>query len=454
MPEPDRSAHNNYLARYLETGERRIIGIGRIVVGERKDGSTFPMELNIGEAAPGGERIFTGFIRDLTEKQRVEQELRQSQKMEAVGKLTGGVAHDFNNLLNVINGNLEMLEPKLEREEQRLLLGEAQEAASVAAELTASLLSFSRRMPLAPRTVEIGEVVNAATEFLRRTLGETIDIRMIAESSRTANVDPAQLQNAILNLGINARDAMPNGGTLTITLSEMWTDSRGGDGAGERRCHAVITVSDTGMGMSDEVKERAFEPFFTTKPVGAGTGLGLSAVYGFVKQSGGDVSISSELGKGTTIRIALPCAADAAQASHGVDAKGAAAPRAKGETILVAEDDRRVRRNTVARLHQLGYAVLTAENGPEALRVLGENPAVDLLFTDMVMPGGMSGFELAGRARKLRPDLLVLFTSGYAEPEVIEQINGETDWLKKPYTMTDLARKLRATFDADDRRSS
>jgi CheY-like chemotaxis protein len=380
----------------------------------------------------------------------MEQELRQTQKMEAIGKLTGGVAHDFNNLLTVIKGNLEMLEARLSGDEHNDLLTDAQEAADLAAQLTTSLLAFGRRMPLNPKLTDIGQLVSGTTELLRRTLGETITTRTVADSSCQAVADPAQLQSAILNLGINARDAMPDGGKLTIEVSETELDADYADAYTEVRPgrYVLITVIDTGTGMSKEIQERAFEPFFTTKPTGSGTGLGLSTVYGFVKQSGGHVSLYSEPGQGTTIRIYLPCADREQDGEAPAVAAAPTLPHPKGETILVVEDEARVRRITAARLRELGYRVLEAESGPAALQVLRDRPEIDLLFTDMVMPGGLTGAQLAAEAHRTRPDLPVLFTSGYAEPDVLKQADAQSgNWLRKPYKAADLARKLRSILD-------
>ena len=453
MPSPHEERHDQYLNRYLTTGERRIIGIGRVVEGKRKDGSTFPMELAVGEVVSGGERTFTGFIRDLTSRQRMEQELRQSQKMEAIGQLTGGIAHDFNNLLTVIIGNLEMLELRVGTEGRPATwLREAYETAQLGAELTGRLLAFARRQPLQPRVVDLGALLSQVSDLLRRTLGESVEVRtVIGKTTHRSLVDPNQLENALLNLGINARDAMPGGGTLTIEVSnadiadhiDMNPDLRPGR-------YVMIAVTDDGVGMSPDVQERAFEPFFTTKPVGSGTGLGLSMVYGFVKQSGGHVQIYSELGKGTTIRMYLPRATDAEAEQSDALGGGAGAFRAQGETVLVVEDDPRVRQVTVTRLTGLGYSVVEAENGPRALELLTQRgDGVDLLFTDMVMPGGLSGSDLAQEARKQVPGLKVLFTSGYAQPEVVRRGLAESaNWLNKPYTGAVLARKLREVLDA------
>ena len=311
MPASEGRAHDGHLAQYLKTGERRIIGYGRVVMGQRNDGSVFPMELSVGEAVVDGKRIFTGFIRDLTSRHRIEAELRQAQKMEAIGQLTGGLAHDFNNLLAVVSGNLEMLEGKISDERLRRLLLEAQEATQDGARLTGQLLAFGRRQPLNPQLAEIGSLITGFSNLLLRAIGETIELRVVAHgASHHALVDGPQLQNALLNLALNARDAMPRGGRLTIEISHA---TRGGgrpsaDLAEQQRDYVLVSVSDTGTGMTADVREKAFEPFFTTKGVGSGTGLGLSMVYGFAKQSGGDIEIDSEPGQGTCVKIFLPAA--------------------------------------------------------------------------------------------------------------------------------------------------
>lgn len=407
MPSPHREAHDHYLNNYLRTGERRIIGIGRVVTGLRKDGTTFPMELSVGEAMSDGRRIFTGFIRDLTSRQRIEEELRQAQKMEAVGQLTGGLAHDFNNLLTVIIGNLEMIEARLQDEKWRVLLREAQAAADDGAKLTAQLLAFGRRQPLNPQLVDVGELVSNFSKLLTRTLGETIELSTVVNgSSNLALIDVSQLQNTILNLGLNARDAMPNGGRLTVEISTtvldrdyalMYPDVRMGH-------YVLVAVTDTGGGMTEEAKRHAFEPFYTTKGTGAGTGLGLSMVYGFVKQSGGQIQLYSEPDRGTSVRLFLPAAQGENQpAQTGASEEAALEPMPRGhETILVVEDDARVRRVVVARLRDAGYSVIEAEAGTQALQLLSEHPEVSLVFTDMIMPGGMNGGELAEHVRALR----------------------------------------------------
>jgi PAS domain S-box-containing protein len=452
MPSPDREAHDGYISRYIRTGERRIIGFGRVVTALRKDGTTFRMELSIGEAAANGERIFTGFIRDLTSRHRMEEELRQAQKMEAIGQLTGGIAHDFNNLLTVISGNLEMIEARLQDEKLRVLLREAQEAAEDGAKLTSRLLSFGRRQPLNPKVADVGNLVSTFADLLRRTLGEAIELQtVVTGSAHRALVDASQLQNALLNLTLNARDAMSRGGKLTVEIShteldrdyaQMYPEVRTGQ-------FILIAVTDTGVGMPPEVRQRAFEPFFTTKDLGAGTGLGLSMVYGFAKQSGGHVQLYSEPGQGTSVRLFLPAIpdVDASAAPDTGDAAGGAILRGT-ETILVVEDDPRVRRIAVARLADAGYQVIEASTGAEGLACIQEHPEIRLLFTDVVMPGGMTGDELAKAVRSLRPEIKILLTSGYAEPSIAGRELAEAgSWLKKPYTAKELSARLRELLD-------
>ncbi|MCB5202581.1 PAS domain S-box protein [Neorhizobium sp. T786] len=452
MPPPDREQHDGYLDRYVSTGERRIIGYGRVVTGLRKDGTQFPMELAVGETRVNGKRIFTGFIRDLTSRHKIEEELRQAQKMEAIGQLTGGLAHDFNNLLTVISGNLEMIEMRLADEKLLTMLREAQGAAEDGAKLTGQLLAFGRKQALNPKIVDVGHLVSGFSELLRRTVGETIELRtVIAGAGNEALVDASQLQNAILNLTLNARDAMPRGGRLSIEISrvkldvdyaQMYAHVRTGD-------YVLVSVTDNGVGMPAEVKQRAFEPFFTTKGVGAGTGLGLSMVYGFAKQSGGQIQLYSEQGQGTSVRIFLPAV------QYATDMPPIAQPESPSkklpggsEKILAVEDDARVRRVAVSRLTDLGYEVIEAENGAHALERLREHSDIALLFTDVVMPGGMTGDELAEIVRAERPEIKVLFTSGYAEPEIAgRELATSGNWLKKPYTAKELASRLRELLD-------
>lgn len=451
MLAPHRENHDDYLARYLRTGEKRIIGIGRQVEAQRKDGTIFPMQLAVGEAMIGNTHLFSGFITDLTARVKMEQDLRQAQKMEAIGQLTGGVAHDFNNLLTVISGNLEMLERRLKDPEQREMLKEAQEASQLGADLSKRLLAFGRRQSLQPRPTDLSALAGGMVELLRRTLGKMIDVKTrLAGELPMILVDPGQVENALLNLAVNARDAMSKGGRLIIETAWAEIDKDFADAHADAvpGRYVTLSVTDTGTGMAPEVQQRAFEPFYTTKGPGAGSGLGLSMVYGFVKQSGGHVQLYSELGHGTTVRLYLPARVEDASPAEQRPAISSARAAA-GEIVLVVEDDQRVRRVSIRRLKDLGYAVLEADSGPAALKVLDDGEKIDLLFTDIVMAGGMTGVDLAHEARRRHPELKILFTSGYAEPAVIEGgfLTTNAGWLGKPYSINELNAKLRELFD-------
>ena len=454
MPDPYQSEHDGYLERYKRTSEKHIIGIGRAVKAQKKDGTVFPMELAVGEVGePGRSRIFTGFIRDLTARQRLEEDLRQAQKMEAVGQLTGGLAHDFNNLLTAISGNHEMLERRLTDPTQRELLKEAQEATELGAQLARRLLAFGRRTTLRAEPIDIGAIAASMSDMMRRTLGAIIALETVSEPDLPLTMsDPGQIENVLLNLAINARDAMPQGGRLIVetksaSLDAAYAADRLEVTPGE---YVLLSVTDTGTGMSEEVRRRAFEPFYTTKGAGAGSGLGLSMVHGFVKQSGGHVDIYSELGHGTTIRIYLPVHGAVSPTNEDLaPSRSGAAPRR--EIIFAVEDDVRVRRVSLRRLKDLGYEVIEADNGPSALAIIESGEPFDLLFTDVVMAGGMSGIELAQKAREQRPDLKVLFTSGYADPALVSQavLEENVGWLAKPHTTVELDEKLRELLDSE-----
>jgi PAS domain S-box-containing protein len=450
MPAPHRENHDAYLTRYVRTGEKHIIGVGRQVEAQRKDGTIFPMELAVGEVRLGGTHIFTGFIRDLTARVKMEQDLRQAQKMEAIGQLTGGVAHDFNNLLTVISGNLEMLERRLTDPEHREILNEARDASNLGAELTKRLLAFGRRQSLNPKPTDLNALAGGMAELLRRSLGEMVEIEIrLSEGLPLIMADPGQIENALLNLAINARDAMPKGGRLVIETApvEINKDYAAAYADVIPGRYITLSVTDTGTGMTPEVRQRAFEPFYTTKGPGVGSGLGLSMVYGFVKQSGGHVQLYSEFGHGTTVRLYLPeYAGHATAMAEGASASIERAPL--GKAILVVEDDPRVRRVSVRRLKELGYAVIEANSGLAALLVIEREEPIDVLFTDIVMPGGMTGIDLAHEARRRRPALKVLFTSGYAEPAAIKgsTLTTNVDWLGKPYSIKELDAKLHEMF--------
>jgi PAS domain S-box-containing protein len=452
MPEPYRSGHDGYIRNFLTTGDKKIIGIGREVMGQRKDGSTFPMDLSVGEAKQDGSSIFVGMIHDLTDRKRTEAQLMQAQKMEAVGQLSGGIAHDFNNLLTVIVGNAEHLAEQLvARGDLKRLADDICSAGERGAELTQRLLAFSRKQLLRPVETECNKLVDSMHKLLRRTLREDIALSTHSDPAlRHAFADPVQLESAILNLALNAQDAMASGGRLTISTANASLD------AGDHNAHpdvgpgeyVVVAVTDNGCGMPKRVLERAFEPFFTTKEVGKGSGLGLSMVYGFAKQSNGHVTIYSEPGLGTTVRIYLPAALEKTQGVPLAVEKEVV--QSGSEMVLVVEDDPFVRSYAVMSLESLGYKVISAVDGKEALQTLGAAPHVDLLFTDVVMPGGVNGWELAGLARKERPELRVLLTSGYALETLAA--NGHVRQgaliLEKPYRKAELARLVREALAA------
>jgi PAS domain S-box-containing protein len=449
MPRPYREENDTYLSNFHQTGEKKIIGIGREVTGQRQDGSTFPMDISVGEATHGdGESIFVGIIHDLTERKQTEAQLMQAQKMETVGQLSGGIAHDFNNLLTVVVGNAEVLSESLRaRPDLQHLADSIVAAGERGAELTQRLLAFSRRQTLQPADIDCNALVRGMEKLLRRMLPEAISVRTILDADvRTAYADPGQLENAILNLAINARDAMSDGGTLTITTANVPLDERYRDlhpevNPGE---YVMVSVTDDGSGMPKEVLDHVFEPFFTTKEVGKGSGLGLSMVYGFVKQSNGHVAIYSEPALGTTVRIYLPAVATSADKSPTLVPVETVAETGK-ESVLVAEDDPFVRSYAVTCLSSLGYRVIEAIDGREALHKLTEGAEADILFTDVVMPGGINGWELAERARQIRPGLKVLLTSGYALETLAERgrLPKGAVILNKPYRKAELARRLR-----------
>ncbi|MBX3499213.1 MAG: PAS domain S-box protein [Alphaproteobacteria bacterium] len=389
---------------------------------------------------------------DITARKAVEEQLRQSQKMDAIGQLTGGVAHDINNMLTVIIGNAEALL------EQRSLEADAREtlelmlrAAEGSAELTNRLLAFARRQPLRPKQLDVNGFIGRMEGLLRRSLGEQVEVVLArAADLWPVSIDPGQLETAILNLAINARDAMPGGGRLTIATGNAIVDASYATGRHDVAIgdYVVVSISDTGTGMTPQTLAHAFEPFFTTKDVGKGTGLGLSMVYGFVQQSGGHVTIHSEAGEGTTVRMYLPRASDA-DGAPGNGETQAPLSTARGETILLVEDDDLVRGHVVTQLRQLGYRVTPASDGRQALALLAGEEPVDLLFTDMVMPGGIGGRELAEQARRLRPGIRTLFTTGYSADAVARAGRLELDapLLGKPYRLRELAERIREALD-------
>ena len=578
MPEPYHAAHDGYLRNYLGSGVKKIIGIGREVTARRKDGTTFPIHLSVGEFEAYGRRYFIGTIHDIsaraaaqaessrqktffqsifdncpdamiisdpkgvitlcnpaamrifgyaveeligwplraiysndadyariegrepspipdrqTEAQIItfarggkghfpgvaaytqivdneggsfgfltivrdvshevaqEHALRKVQRMEALGQLTGGIAHDFNNLLTIITGNHELLEMEIEDYYQRDLLKRANDAAMMGARLTDRLLTFARRRPLDAVFVNLNDLLLGTMDLLRRTLGEVVSLTSaLAPDLWPVRTDVSEIENAVLNLAINARDAMPGGGKLMLETKNVLIDD--GDLAKEvglaPGSYVRLSVSDTGQGMPPQVLSRVFEPFFTTKEAGKGTGLGLSVIYGFAKQSGGEVTIYSEVGRGTTVNLYLPRAQSEDAGAFLRERPASSAQLAAGETILVVEDQPLVREVTMRRLAQLGYDVLQADSALSAIELLQDGVTADLIFSDVVMPGGKAGFDLADWVKENRPLLPVVLTSGFAE-DVAQKATqgGHLEILRKPYSRNELAATIRAALD-------
>ena len=438
------------------------------VTGTTKDGRPIPLELALSTATHADRTTFIASFRDLTQRKQVEEQLFQAQKIEAIGKLTGGVAHDFNNLLTVISANVEVIRDGASGEDVEVAVDDLLGAVQRGAELTKHLLAYSRKQNLAPEVVDIAAVVREAGRLWQRTLGEHVYIECDVDDAWPVRIDRAQLEAALLNLAINGRDAMPNGGEIRITAvnveleeAEKGDRSRSDLPPGD---YVELAVADTGFGMSPDIVERACEPFFTTKDVGRGTGLGLSTVYGFIRQSGGDLRILSTPGAGTRVEILLPRVMEAASVAREPD--GVRAPqRPKGsETILVVEDDEAVRALTCSTLAELGYTVHSAADGAEATRLLSSLDGVDMLLTDAVLPHGMSGPQIIDFVQRLRAGIRTLLVSGYAT-DVLEKdgfFEQSTRIVEKPFSKDTLANAVRQTldepaaelgFDADDESS-
>ncbi|HEY5755481.1 MAG TPA: GAF domain-containing protein [Steroidobacter sp.] len=418
----------------------------------RKDGSRFWASVLI-DPIYGPDHEVVGYAkitRDMTERRLIQEQLNQAQKMEAVGQLTGGVAHDFNNLLTVILGNLDTVQRRAPEDERlQRAIEHATRGAERAAALTHQLLAFARRQPLNPKPTAVNQLVTTLLELIRRTLPETITVQSrLSAGVGQVSVDPNQMESALLNLAVNARDAMDGKGTLTISTELVNVDEDEALRLGDLRIgpHAVISVIDNGAGMSAEVIARAFDPFFTTKPIGQGTGLGLSQVFGFVKQSGGTVKLHSESGQGTTVKVYLPRVDASAVARPERDSDEA--PRGNNETVLVVEDEDDVRAYSIECLEELGFSVLHSANGPSALQMIADHPEIRLLFTDVGLPE-MSGRELAQQARRMRPELPVLFTTGYAQDVIFQQgkLERNAELLTKPFNRTQLAERVRHLLD-------
>ena len=453
MPGSLAAHHDRYMADHIKTGENRIIGIGREVEGLRKDKTIFPLHLSVGETQVGDQRMYIGILHNLTFRKATQDALARSQRMDAVGQMTGGIAHDFNNLLTVIVGNLELLEMRGAAENQLPLIKDALDAAELGVDLTSRLLIFARQSNLRPIQTDLRDLCEDALALLRRTMGASFRIKTdFAPDVKQVMIDPIQLQSALMNLAFNARDAMGASGELLVSVSNVTiddnymaqeTDIEPGD-------YVRLSVSDDGAGMSMDVQKRALEPFFTTKSDSGGTGLGLAMVYGFVRQSGGHVTLYSELGHGTSFGLYFPAVPDEAkdktERAHRKGKPDTLSPPGRGETVLVVEDNPKVRKLSVARIRDLGFKVIEAASGDDAYRMLETGTHADIVFSDLVMPGALSGYDLAARVAAEFPHLKVLLTSGYASDAVTDTMAHDRiyDILHKPYRQADLARRLKA----------
>ena len=476
IPERMRGNHRHHVADFSASPvPSKKMGERQEIFARRKDGSEFPAEASIAKQVINGRRVYMVVLRDVTERRQaevalaaangalearvadrtraLEAEIRrreethaaliQAQRMEAFGQLTGGIAHDFNNLLTIITGNLELLGNEHSQLHQAAFLKRATDAAEMGAALTRRLLTFARRRHLMPQILDVNELILNLTEILQRSLGEPVSLTtVLAGSAWRIRADRSELENAILNLALNARDAMPAGGNLVIESRNVTAEHAGLSPDGE---FVLISVSDTGDGMPPEVLERAFEPFFTTKEPGRGTGLGLSSVYGFAEQSGGHVTIDSAPGRGATINLYLPRAAEVSQ-DAGVVAE--AVPLSENsEVVLVVEDNPDVRELTMQRVEGLGYVVREAENGRAAVAILKSGEAIDIVLSDIVMAGGLSGYELGRWVQANRPGIPVLLTTGYAAEEARPDA-ADFPILRKPYKRAELANALRDALAA------
>ncbi len=450
MPGASRPNHPRLRESYLKGAVPRAMGGARSNLrGKRKDGTEFPVDISLSPIASADGPLVAAAVRDMTEHRQLEAQLQQGRRMESVGRLAGGIAHDFNNLLTVIIGMVDLALMGLrEQDPLHADLERVRKAGERAAGLTRQLLAFSRKQVLQPKDLSLDRVVEQMLGMLERVLGEHIKIVLLpAKTPGIVKADPGQIEQVIMNLAVNARDAMPEGGTLTIETRDVVLDE---EYAAEHPSvrpgpHVMLAFSDTGVGMDEATRRQIFEPFFTTKAPGNGTGLGLSTVHGIVNQSGGSVSVYSEVGRGSTFRVYLPLA----EGTMSVDDRhaGAAVVARGGEKVLVVEDDDAVRHLAVRFLESAGYAVRAAPNGEEALRLLERDGPVDVVVTDVIMPG-LNGRNLSHRVLALHPQTAIVFTSGYTDDAIAHHgvLDEGTHFLTKPYTASELTRKVRTAM--------
>lgn len=453
MPEEMAKHHGGFLAHHLKTGERSILDKARDVIGRRADGTTFPLLLSLGRSETDKGVIFVSVLHDQSARRAFEQAAERSQRMDAIGRMTGGIAHDFNNLLTVVIGNLELLENADLPDRQRALLSDALSAAEIGADLTSRLSIFARNSDLQPSIIKLDEQLAQSVGLLQHTIGSHCEIMTKADPDLwPMAVDATQLQTTILNLAMNSQDAMQDGGVLSLEAQNVDIDDKyvaqEVDVVPGR--YVRLTVSDTGQGMTPEERGHALEPFFTTKPPGHGTGLGLSMVYGFVKQSGGHLTIYSEPGEGTTISLYFPALdEDAAPLVPSQEGDHISAKTAGKGIILIVEDNEKLRRLSKLRLTALGFECETAATADEAWVMLAEMQDVALVFSDVVMSGTMSGYDLAKRIVRERPEIPVLLTSGFSESVLQDRWAGdEFRMLRKPYRQADLESAVQAVLES------
>lgn len=447
MPAPYREEHDHYLTTYLATGNKRVIGKGREVTARHKNGRVLPVELAVGEVRLANEHLFTGFLRDLSDRKRLEEQVRRSQKLDAVGQLASGVAHEFNNLLTVINGYTDALLDRLPAEDlRRVMVYEVRKAGTRAAQLTQHLLAFSQRQVNSPALGDLNALLQKAEPTLRQLLDADVNLTLALEAtSAQARIDPEQLEQILISLVSNSRDALPGRGTVTV---RTWNaPALPGEREEQQSRWVVLSVTDTGCGMDERIQGRIFEPFFTTKEVDKGTGLGLAVVYGIVRAWSGHIHVTSAPGRGTTLDIYLP-GADSSAANRPSDGDRTN-PCRGDETVLLVEDEAEVRAVSCLSLQKLGYKVLEAKGGPEALEIGGRySGTIHLLVTDIVMPR-MNGRQLSDALRMVRPKLRVLYLSGSpGDSLVVRGIPANaTNVLEKPYSLAALRKKVRAVLD-------